>query len=110
VKLLFDQNLSHRLVPAIADVFPDSAHVRQFNLSQESDETVWNFARERDYTIISKDSDFHQRSFLYGSPPRVIWLQAGNCSTHQIEMMIRTNVIRIIAFDRDLNAGFLVLK
>jgi predicted nuclease of predicted toxin-antitoxin system len=58
VKRLFDQNLSHKLVPKLADLFPDSAHVRDFNLKEAGDPAVWDFAREHQFTIVSKDSDF----------------------------------------------------
>ncbi len=72
MKLLFDQNLSHRLVAALADTFPGSSHGRDFDLERADDATVWEFAKSNGYTIISKDNDFHQRSFLYGHPPKVV--------------------------------------
>ena len=109
VKLLFDQNLSHRLIGSLADIFPEAAHVRTFNLERADDETLWGFARDRGRVIVSKDADFRQRSFLRGAPPKVIWLNVGNCSTERIEEVLRTHVIRIIAFDRDPLASFLVL-
>jgi predicted nuclease of predicted toxin-antitoxin system len=33
---------------------------------------------------VSKDTDFHQRSFLFGGPPKVVWIRLGNCSTEDI--------------------------
>jgi len=36
------------------------------------DEVIWNYAREHDFVIISKDSDFRQRCFLFGPPPKVV--------------------------------------
>lgn len=74
IKLLFDQNLSHRLPPAVADVYPDAAHVRDFSLERAEDDVVWNFAKSNGFTIVSKDTDFHHLSFARGAPPRVIWL------------------------------------
>jgi predicted nuclease of predicted toxin-antitoxin system len=109
VKLLFDQNLSHYLPPGLADVFPDSAHVREFGLQKADDQVVWDFARDRGFTIVSKDADFRQMSFLRGSPPKVVWLNVGNCSTARAEAVIRTHAIRMIAFDRDPDAAFLVI-
>jgi len=110
VKLLFDQNLSHKLVAALADQFSESAHVRDFGMASADDQTIWNFARERGYTIISKDDDFHQRSFLYGAPPKVIWLRLGNCSTARISACLRAHFIDVKAFESDEQAAFLVLS
>lgn len=110
IKLLFDQNLSPRLSRALADVYPGAAHVRDFSLQRADDQTVWDFAKANGFTIVSKDNDFHHLSFVRGAPPRVIWLALGNCSTAQIEDVLRTNVLRVIAFHRDPASSFLILR
>lgn len=84
MKLLFDQNLSHKLVVRLADIVPDSLHVREVGLEAANDPTVWEYAREHDFIIVSKDSDMHQRSFLFGAPPKVVWVRLGNCSTTDV--------------------------
>ena len=71
MKLLFDQNLSHKLVLRLADLFPKSVHVREVGLKEAGDLIVWEYARNNGL-VVSKDSDFHQRSFLYGYPPKVV--------------------------------------
>ena len=93
MKLLFDQNLSPRLVALLVDIFPESVHVRDAGLRTADDETVWNYALQQQLVIISKDSDFRQRSFLFGSPPKVVWIRRGNCSTQDIESIIRSLVL-----------------
>ena len=60
MKLLFDENVSPRLVDALSDAFPESVHVRDAGLSRASDAAIWDYARNRGLTIVSKDSDFHQ--------------------------------------------------
>lgn len=110
MKLLFDQNISPRLVPALSDIYTGSAHVQDFNLHQSDDEIVWLFAKEQGFTIVSKDSDFHQRSFVIGSPPKVIWIQRGNCSTAVIEQILRAQVAALIAFHGDNESAFLALS
>jgi predicted nuclease of predicted toxin-antitoxin system len=110
VKLLLDQNLSHKLVAAVADVFPQTAHVRDLGLAQADDHSIWNYARDNGYVIASKDDDFHQRSFLYGAPPKVIWLRVGNCTTGHIIDCLRRHVREIDAFEHDQHASFLVLS
>lgn len=81
LKLLFDQNLSPRLVVLLADVFPGSAHVRDVGLASADDADVWDYAKRNGLAIISKDADFRQLSFLHGFPPKVVWLRVGNRST-----------------------------
>jgi predicted nuclease of predicted toxin-antitoxin system len=83
VKLLFDQNLPDKLVVSLRDIFPNSRHVKRLGLSAVPDQEVWNFAKQNDFMIISKDSDFHQMSFLYGAPPKFIWIKLGISSKFQ---------------------------
>lgn len=109
MNLLFDQNLSHRLVPEILASFPDSAHVREFGLEAVGDDEVWEFAKLRHFTIVSKDADFHQRSFVHGPPPKVIWLRLGNCTTRQALDALRRHAQRIQQFDQSEESAFLVL-
>jgi predicted nuclease of predicted toxin-antitoxin system len=58
MKLLFDQNLSLHLVGALADLFSDSAHVRQLGFDTADDDAIWRYAEKFGFTIISKDTDF----------------------------------------------------
>jgi len=70
---------------------------------------VWDDAKQNALTIVSKDGDFHQRSFLYGYPPKVIWIRRGNCSTTVIERMLRDHHADINAFLANPVAAFLAL-
>lgn len=109
MKLLFDQNLSPRLVRLLADVFPGSSHVRDLDLQSAADELIWERARCDGLVIVSKDEDFHQRSFLLGQPPKVIWVRLGNCSTDAIARLLTKRQLEIAAFEADSQASFLVL-
>lgn len=91
MKLLFDENLSPRLVAALASEFPESAHVHEVGLGAAADEAVWNFARDSDFVIVSKDSDFAELSVLRGAPPRLVWIRRGNCSTSDIASLLRAH-------------------
>ncbi len=110
MKLLFDQNLSHRLVRALADIYPDCQHVRNVGLKEASDTEVWNFARDNGYAIVSKDSDFHQRSLVLGFPPKVVWVRLGNCSTKAVEQILRVHFEDVEQFEADATATFLILS
>jgi len=109
VKLLFDQNLSPRLVDSLADLFPKSSHVQAVALDRATDETVWRFALEHGFVIVSKDSDFQERSQIANSAPKVVWIQRGNCSTKEIEAMLRENADLIAALERESTTGFVIL-
>ena len=109
MKLLFDQNLSPGLVAALDDVYPGSIHVRDVGLQSVDDDAVWSYAKREDFTIASKDSDFHQRSFLYGHPPKVVWVRRGNCSTREIESLLRDHREDLLAFAGDDDSSFLSL-
>lgn len=95
MKLLFDQNLSHKLVLQLADIFSDSAHVRQINLRDADDRTVWDYARDHECIIVTKDSDFADLSFLLGPPPVIVWIRIGNCTTDDIAFALRKNFAMI---------------
>jgi predicted nuclease of predicted toxin-antitoxin system len=71
MKLLFDQNLSVRLVSRLSDVFPGSSHLSLVGLERGTDEMVWDFARDNGFILVSKDSDFNDLGVLRGSPPVV---------------------------------------
>jgi predicted nuclease of predicted toxin-antitoxin system len=80
MKLLFDQNLSYRLVSKVSEVFPESMHVAALNLDRSSDQEVWEYAKNNNFIIVTKDSDFNEISTYYGFPPHIIWLRMGNGS------------------------------
>ena len=90
MKLLFDQNLSRKLVTRLADIFPNASHVQLHGLAEKTDTEVWDFAKFNDFCIVTQDADFTERSRLYSSPPKVVWLRCGNAPTNQVETLIRS--------------------
>jgi predicted nuclease of predicted toxin-antitoxin system len=110
VKLLFDQNLARDLVGRLFDIFPGSQRVTSAGLDQASDQDVWDHASAHDFTIVSKDSDFNQLSFLHGAPPRVVWLRIGNCTTDEMEQILRKRAAEIVAFEAGNEASVLVIE
>lgn len=109
MRLLFDQNLSRRLVSRLADIYPESSHVALIGMDRASDEAVWEYARTKGYVIVTKDADFIDWSVLRGSPPKVIWLRLGNCTTSQAEAAIREHQQDIKSFLADSAFGILAL-
>jgi len=104
VKLLFDENLSPRLVEALKDVHPNSVHVHDCGLGSAGDDAVWQYAKDHGFTIVSKDSDVQERSVLRGFPPKVMWLRATNCTTEDVAKLLRSGqpvVSRFINEDKE---------
>jgi predicted nuclease of predicted toxin-antitoxin system len=99
-----------KLPRLLEDLFPYSIHVRDVGLKAADDPLVWEYAKDNDLILVSKDADMHQRSFLFGPPPKVVWVRLGNCSTSDVESLLRQNVSTIIVFFDDPDASFLVLS
>lgn len=110
MRLLFDQNLSRHLVRRLADAYPDSAHVAEVGLDVATDRVVWDYAGVEGFALVSKDTDFRQLAFLYGPPPKVIWLRVGNVSTSVIEDLLRASVTVVGLFGESDEESFLVLS
>jgi predicted nuclease of predicted toxin-antitoxin system len=109
VRLLFDNNLSPRLVERMGDLFPEACHVAALGLDRATDVDVWRFAETHGYAIVTKDSDFNDLSTLHGCPPKLIWLRIGNATTTQIETLLRKHASAVAEFLSDPEGGTLAL-
>ncbi len=90
MKLLLDENLSPRLVESLSDIYPGSQHVDRLGLGGLDDGEVWTYAKDHGFAIVSKDSDFADRSVLESDPPKIIWIRLGNCSTKAVAELLRS--------------------
>lgn len=84
VKLLLDENISRRIIPALQEAFPGSTQVLLAGLERADDRAVWEFAKANEYVILSKDDDFLRLQSMLGYPPKIILLKLGNCTNQQI--------------------------
>lgn len=109
VKLLLDENLSDRIISKIIDLYPNSEHVKTLVLTNTDDGVIWEYAKQNAFVIVSKDSDFHQRSLLYGHPPKFIYLRVGNSPTSKIVRILRDNFGIISEFGDRESESILVL-
>ncbi|MBK1986067.1 DUF5615 family PIN-like protein [Sphaerospermopsis aphanizomenoides BCCUSP55] len=109
MKLLFDENLSPKLPLRLTDLFPNSLHVRDVEMKSTIDPIVWDYAKSNDLMIVSKDADMHDLSLVFGNPPKVIWIRLGNCSTSQVENLLRRNFDAIALFYQDKYLSLLAL-
>ena len=109
MKLLFDENLSRRLVERLQPAYSGSAHVDLVGLHGKADAEIWEFAGREGYMIVSKDNDFRQLSFLYGPPPKVVWVSVGNAGTDAIADLLERHREDVEAFGATAEEGLLVL-
>ena len=110
MKALFDANLSPALVKALGLQFPHSDHVRDVGLRTATDDEIWNYAKVNEFSIVSKDTDFRERSFVKGAPPKVIWLDVGNAGTGDIIALVQRERLRILEFEEQPDAALLILS
>lgn len=110
MKLLFDENLSPKLPRLVETPFPDSRHLRDCGLKSATDQAIWEYARAQGFTLVSKDSDFCQRSLLYGQPPKLVWLRLGNCTRAALLALLLRHEAAIRAFEADPAESVLVLS
>ncbi len=109
MKLLLDQNLSHRLLQALNKFYPGSTHVRLVGLERASDAEIWDYAKAHGFIIVSQDADFQELAQLRGGPPKVIWLQSANTSTEAMRSLFMAEHRRIEQFLREPESSCLVL-
>ena len=109
MRLLFDQNLSPRLVKRLVDLYPDSSHVYLIGLDTSPDPAIWEYARDNQFIIVTRDADFSDLNVMLGYPPKVIWIRRGNCTTRAIEAILRSNYSAVESLAGDESVGILTL-
>jgi len=108
-KLLFDQNISYRIVKQIKDDFPGCKHISNFGLNDEEDPEIWNYAKKYHFTIVTFDSDFYEISLIQGYPPKIIWIRSGNLPTRSLANLLIKHQSFIEDFLNDTSNAFLEL-
>jgi predicted nuclease of predicted toxin-antitoxin system len=88
VKLLFDQNISFRILSKIRELYPNAHQVRELQLENKSDIEIWNFAKSQQFNIETFDADFFEIANLKGHLPKIIWLRFGNTTTTNIAQVL----------------------
>lgn len=98
IKLLFDQNISFRVLKLISKEYTASKQVRSVGLEGATDQEIWNYARKNDYAIVTYDADFADIACLRGIPPKIVWLRTGNLTTKEIAKLLNFNKIILSNF------------
>lgn len=98
MKLLFDQNISFRILNRLPAGFADCLHVKSVGLNNHNDMEIWQFAKKNGFTIVTFDADFFDLSLVRNFPPKIIWLRTGNMTTDKIVDCIILNYSNIVSF------------
>ena len=99
--------MPHQLLDVLTPEFPGSTHVRLLGLAAASDDVVWRHARDHDFPIVSKDTDFYELSLVNGTPPKVVRLSCGNVTNRFLRALIEKRVAEIRTFLSDPESGCL---
>ena len=90
MSLLFDQNISFRIISKIKFNFPEAKQVKQLGIENYLDVEIWKYAKENKFTIVTFDADFFDLSNFKGHPPKIIWLRFGNTKTDFLANIINS--------------------
>lgn len=96
MKLLFDENLSRRMVALLEPYFPESVHVCLVGLENAQDAEIWSYSRQHDFVIVTRDSDFSDMAILYGPPPKVLHLGIRNCRWREMAVPLIQNHVAFL--------------
>lgn len=75
MRLLLDENVSWRLAAYLRPHCAAVLHVREVNLDNSPDTSIWHYARQHGYDVVTKDADFVRLVVANGFPPRVVAIQ-----------------------------------
>jgi len=98
VKLLFDQNISFRIIQKIQNTFHDSKQIRSLNLENATDTDIWEYSKIHNFSIVTFDADFSDIANIKGNPPKIIWLRIGNTTTKNIAEILKKHQLTISDF------------
>lgn len=110
MKLLLDENISHKLVESIGLAFPGTKHIQHFDLAGKEDKIIFEFARDNNFCIVTFDEDFNNLSLLKGYPPKIIWLHTGNSSTKALAQLLiskQSAITKFLSSEEDQDIGCL---
>ena len=101
MRLLFDQNISFRILKMLSENFAESSTVKSEGLIDKSDFEIWTFAKQNNFIVVSQDNDFYDILHLKGAPPKLIILRIGNTTTTKIAQLLDQVYLDLVDFDQN---------
>lgn len=80
MRFLVDAQLPPSLARWLGERGFAATPVREIGLRDSDDGSIWNFAAEGDWTVITKDEDFFERGIAGRAAPAVVWRRVGKCT------------------------------
>lgn len=111
MKLLFDQNVSPKLVRNLADIFPDSNQVFHRDLDQADDNEICRIAFSEGFAVVTKDADYSEMLYIKNSLPKIIWIRKGNLERrHRVFASKTRGSNQLIGSERNCPNPYFILR
>ena len=101
MRLLFDNDLSPKLKSQLAELYPNSLHVKDLGPENAPDIDIWAYARNHGLVIVTKDQDYRELSRAKGHPPKVILVDRRNGPTATVAASLRKRHADVLSFIQD---------
>ena len=88
MKLLFDQNISQRILKKLPETYSGSSHVKTEGLLNASDLEIWEYANFHQFIIVTLDSDFNDIFLLNGFSPKILWFRTLNLRSEELSFIL----------------------
>jgi len=105
MKLLFDQNISFRILKKLSEAYSGSSHIKTEGLMNASDLEIWEYAKNQHFIIVTQDSDFNDLYLMKGFPPKILWFQTGNLRTDELARILENRQSDIFDFSINSELG-----
>lgn len=109
MKFLLDQNISFKVKKMLREIYPDVKHLSDIELTNKTDVEIFNYAKELNYVIVTKDSDFADLSLIKENPPKIICLKFGNSSSMKVAHVLINENSKIVDFIKSTDSHVLEL-
>lgn len=110
MRLLFDQNISFRVVRQLKATLPDVRSVWECGLFNADDYQIWEYARQHEYTVVTFDRDIPDIGSVKGFPPKIIWLRTGNLRNQAVVLLFESRADEFIDFIDNEQKGCLMIS
>jgi predicted nuclease of predicted toxin-antitoxin system len=85
-RFIIDANL-----PYYFGLWNNSDYIHVFDINDTwSDLQIWNYAKQNNLIIVTKDADFSLKALIEGTPPKVIHIRFGNLKMREFHEKIST--------------------
>ena len=111
MRLLLDENISWRLTAYLRPHCATVLHVRDIQLDNSPDTSIWRYAKQHGYDVMTKDEDFLRLVLAEGFPPRVVAVQNAQVPVAKLAEFLLARLPQIASFlGEQTEFGFLQLR